>query len=79
MIYDVCMLATLGELSFHLIGMNSVHAEEDYERFTVLGSRFRHNLKFENFTLPFGRLRKRIVLKHVLCVQHVCVSSINES
>ena len=40
------MLATLGQLPFHLIGMNSVHVEDDYERFTALGSRFRHNLKF---------------------------------
>ena len=67
------MLATLGELSFHLIGMNSVHVEEDYERFTAICSRFRHNLKFYNFASPFGRLRKRIVLKYVLCVQHVYV------
>ena len=35
------------------------------ERFTVVCSRCRLNLKFGNFTLSFGRLRQRIELKCV--------------
>ena len=40
------------------------------ERFTVMCLRCRQNFKFENFTMSFGRLRLRIVLKCVPHVQH---------
>ena len=42
-------------------------------------SRCRCNLKFGNFTLSFGRLRQRILLKCVLHVQHDYFSPLNQS
>ena len=42
-------------------------------------SRCRQNLKFENFTLSFGRLRQRIELKCVPHVQHDYFPSFNQS
>ena len=48
------------------------------ERFTAVCSRCRLNLKFGNFTLIFGRLRQRIVLKCVRHVQHVNFFSFNQ-
>ena len=45
-------------------------------------SRCRENLKYGNFTLSFGRLRQRIVLKcvpHVQHAQHDYFSSFNQS
>ena len=37
------------------------------------------NLKFGNFSLRFGRQRRRIVLECVLHLQHDCFSSYNQS
>ena len=45
---------------------------------TVVCSRCRLNLKFGNFTLLFGRLRQRIVLKCVPHVQHDYFCSFNQ-
>ena len=42
-------------------------------------SRFRQNLKFGNFTLPFSRLRQRITVKCVPHAQHDYFSSFNQS
>ena len=42
-------------------------------------SRCRCNIKFGNFTLSFGRLRQRILLKCVPHVQHDYFSPLNQS
>ena len=49
------------------------------ERFIAAGSRCRQNLKYENFTPLFGRLRQKIPLKSVPHVQHDYFSSFNQS
>ena len=57
------MLVTLykiGELHFRLLGTNGFHVKAKNERFTAANSRCRQNLKYENFTLSFGRLRQNI-------------------
>ena len=51
-------------------------------RFTVAGSRYRQNLTYENFTLLFGRVRKKIApnsVPHVPHAQHDYFSSLNQS
>ena len=58
---------------------SAVELNVENERFTVEWSRCRYNLRFENFTLSFGRLRQRIVL---MCLPHVhndYFSSLNQS
>ena len=49
------------------------------ERVTTASSRCRHNLKYENFTSSFARLRQNIAPKSVLHVQHDYLSSFNQS
>ena len=49
---------------------SAVVVDIENERFTVMCLRYRQNFKFENFTMSFGRLRLRIVLKCVPHVQH---------
>ena len=49
------------------------------DRFTVVCSRYRLNLKFGNFTTSFSGLRQRIVLKCVPHVQNDYFSSFNQS
>ena len=51
-----------GEEFFHLIGTNGFHAYAKNERSTAAGSLCGQNLKFENFTSSFGRLRLKIAL-----------------
>ena len=48
-------------------------------RFIVAGSRCRQNLKYENFTSSFGRLRQKIAPKSVPHVQHDYFASSNQS
>ena len=60
-------------------GRGAVAVNIENERFTVLCSRCRDKLKFGNFTLSFGRLRQRIVLKCVPHVQHDYFSSFHQS
>ena len=69
-------------------GRSAIEVNVENERFIVVSSRcgFNHNkfkvlknLKFENFTLSFGRLRQRIVVKCVPHVQHDYLSSFNQS
>ena len=55
------------------------HVKAKNERFTAASSRCRQNLKYENFTLSFGRLRQSIVAKSVPHVQHDYFSSFNQS
>ena len=57
------MLVTLCEIGaeyFRLLGTNGSHLKAKSERFTAAGSRCRQNLKYENFTSSFGRLRQKI-------------------
>ena len=58
---------------------SAVAVNIEKERFAVVCSRCRQNLKFGNFTLSFDRLRERIVLKCVLHVQHEYFSSFSQS
>ena len=62
------MLITLykiGELHFRLLGTNSFHVKAESERSTAASLRCRQNLKYENFTSSFGRLRQNIATKSV--------------
>ena len=79
---DYSMLVTLhkiGGVHFRLLGTNVFHVKLKNERFTVASSRCRQNLKYENFTSSFGRLRQHIAPKSVLHVQHDYFSSFNQS
>ena len=64
-----CILYSDGERC-KWTGRSAVEVNIGKERFTVVYSGCRSNLKFGNFTLLFGRLRQRIVLKCVPHVQH---------
>ena len=78
------MLVTLykiGELPFRLPGTNGFHVKTRNARFTATGSRCRQNLKYENFTSSFGRVRQKIAPK--ISMLHVQLdyfsSSFNQS
>ena len=64
---------------FRLLGANGFHVKAEKERFPAAGSSCRQNLKAENFTSSLGRLRRTIVPKSVLHVQHDYFSSNNQS
>ena len=56
------MLVTLykvGEVHLRLNGTNGFHVKAKNESFTAAGSRRRQNLKYENYTSSFGRLRQK--------------------
>ena len=72
-------LYKIGELHFRLLGANGFQAKAKKERFTAASSRCRQNLKYENFTSSFGRLRQKIAPKSVPHVQHDYFSSFNKS
>ena len=60
------MLITLykiGELLFRLLGTIGFHVKAKNERFTAVSSRCGQNLKYENFTSSFCRLRQNYVKK----------------
>ena len=79
---DYSMVTTLykiGEVHFRLLGTNSFHVKAKSERFTAASSRCGQNLKYENFTSSFGRLRQNIAPKGVPHVQHYYFSSFNQS
>ena len=69
-------LYKIGEVHFCLLGTSGLAKNE---RFTTASSRCSHNLKYENFTSSFGRLRQNIAPKSVLHVQHDYLSSFNQS
>ena len=52
-------LYKLGEVYFRFLGTNGFHVKAKNERFFATGSRCRQNLKYENFTSSFGRLRQK--------------------
>ena len=67
------MLITLhriGEVHFRLPGTNGLRVKAKNERFTAVSARRRQNLKYENFTWSFSRLRQNIAPKSVPHVQH---------
>ena len=66
----VVTLYETGEVHFRLLGTNGIHAKAENERFSAAGSRCRQNLKLENFTSSFGRLRQNFAPKGVPHVQH---------
>ena len=71
-------LYKIGELHFRLLGTNGFHVEAKSERSTAASLRCRQNLKYENFTSSFGRLRQNVAPKSVPHVQHD-FSSFNQS
>ena len=71
--YDYSMLITLykiGGVHFRLLRTDGFHLKAKNKRFSHASSRCRQNLKFENFTSLFGRLRQNIAPKSVPHVQH---------
>ena len=69
----------IGELHFRLLGTNGFHVKAKIERSTAASLRCRQNLKYENFTSSFGRLRQNIATDSVPHVQHDYFSSFNQS
>ena len=61
------------------LGTNGFHVKAKNEKFTAASSRCRQNLKYENFTSWFGRLRQNIAPRSVPHVQHDYFSSFNQS
>ena len=72
------MLYKIGEVHFRLLSTNGFHMKVNNDRFTVAGGRCQ-NLKYENFTSSFGRLRQKIAPKSVPHVQHDYFYSFNQS
>ena len=69
----VVTLHKIGEVFFRLRGTNGSHVKAENERLTAEGSccrQDRQDLKNENFTTLFGRLRQQIAPKSVRHVQH---------
>ena len=76
------MLITLykiGGVHFRVLGTKGFHVKAKSERFTAASSGCRQNLKYENFTSSFGRLRQNIAPKSVPHVHHDYFSSFNQS
>ena len=69
----------MGEVHFRLLGTNGFHVKAKSERFTDASLHCRQNLKYENFTSSFGRLRQNIAPKSVPHMLHDCFSSFNQS
>ena len=71
-------LYKIGGAYFRLFGAKGFHVKAKNERFTAASSCCGHNLKYENFTSSFGRLRQTIVPQSVPHVQHDYFSSFNQ-
>ena len=56
-------LCKIGGVHFRLFGTNGFHVKA--KRFTVASFLCRQNLKYENFTSSFGKLRENIAPKSV--------------
>ena len=68
--YDYSMFVTFyetGEVHFCLFGTNCFDVKAENEKFIAEGLRCRQNLKYENFTSSFGRLRQK---KKSCCTCH---------
>ena len=58
-------------MHFRFLGTNGYHVKAKNDRFNATSSRYRRNLKYENFIMAsFGRLRQIITSKSVPHVQH---------
>ena len=60
------MLITWYKISgvhFRLLGTNGFQVKAKSERYTAASSRCRQNLKYENFTSSFGKLRQNVAQK----------------
>ena len=68
-----------GEVHYRLVDTNGFLVKAKNQGLTATGSRCRQNLKYENYTSSFSRLRQNIVAKRVLHVQHDYFSSFNQS
>ena len=73
------MLYKIGEVHFRLLATNGFQAESKDRRFTAAGSRCPQNLKIENFTSSYGRLREKIAPKIVPHMQHDYFFTFNRS
>ena len=78
--FKLVSMYKIGEVHFRLLGTNGFHAKVKNERFTAAGSRCRQNLKNENLTPYFGRIRQKIAPKSVYAphAQHDYFSSFNQ-
>ena len=56
----VTLYETGEEHFFFFFGTNAFHVKAKNERFTAASSRCLRNLKYENFTSSFGRLRQKL-------------------
>ena len=72
-------LYEIGEVYFRLLGTNGFHIKDEELIFTAESWRCRQNLKNENFTALFGRLRQNISPKSAPHVQHDYFLSFNQS
>ena len=72
-------LCKLGKVYFHSLGTNGFHVRAKAEIFSAVGSRYRQNLKSENFTSSLADYDKKIAPKSVLHVQHDHFPSYNQS
>jgi len=52
-----------GEVHFCLFGTNGIYVKAENENFIATGLPCRQNLKYENFTSSFGRLRQNVQQK----------------
>ena len=67
------------EVYFRLLGTNRFHAKAEDERFTAASSRCRRNLKYENPTSSFARLRENFSPESVPHVQYGYFFLFNQS
>ena len=66
-----------GEVHFlFFFGKNAFHVKAKNEKFIAADLRCRQNLKYENFTSLFGRLRKKL---HQKSCSMIIFSSFNQS
>ena len=72
-------LYKVGEMQFRLLGTNGFHIKAKKERFSAASWRCRLNLKYENFTSLFDRLRQKIAPKSVPHEQPDYFSAIDQS
>ena len=74
--YLIRIKATVHVVYFRLNGANAFHVKAENGN---AGSRCRQNLKFDNFTWSFGRLRQQIAPIRMPHVQHAYFSSFIQS
>ena len=73
------MLYEIVEVYFRLLGTNRFYVRAEDERFTAASSRCRRNLKYENPTSSFGRLRENFSPESVPHVHNGYYSLFNQS